>query len=191
MPRFTALAFAALCAAFAACGGGDVGGGDNNDDALLEYADAGVPERPDPPTNEPADVCIPWAPVPSDQLPRCEAATKDCVVACPGDSSGDQCRSDCWANDPTPAPSANLQLNCQGCIFTQLLACIDAGPCHDAVSTHFCCVADACAAGEPQCDQQCPDTNAAMFTCAFSASPQCIDLVGGDVGLCYAEGTTP
>ncbi|HEY4221049.1 MAG TPA: hypothetical protein VGO62_06895 [Myxococcota bacterium] len=148
--------------------------------ALDVDVDAGVPERPDPPP--PIEVCHDASPLADADLPRCTAATRDCISACPSD--GDDCRNACWAGDATAPDAAGV--NCNSCIFTQLLACLDANSCHDEVAAFYCCLVDACSTGTPGCDQQCTTEVNAMFTCGAVNSPQCVDLVGGEVGECYA-----
>ena len=181
-----ALALSAACAP----AGDNTGEGEGETAGQpLVYTDAGIPDRPDAPPDGGVDVCYPVAPVPDADLPRCLAATRDCIAACPADATADACHNACWANDPTPATAAGT--NCSGCVFAQLLACVDTHGCHDAVSTYLCCVVDACAGGAPGCDQQCANDANAMFQCGFVQSPQCFDLTGGDIGRCYAATDPP
>lgn len=154
-------------------------GSDDGNEQLLEYADAGIPERPDAGPEPEVEICLPIAPLPPEQLPRCTAATRDCIAACPEGDPGEQCRNDCWANDPTP-PAGDT--NCNDCVFVQLLSCIDAAPeeaCHPAVAGFLCCLLGGSGACEAETNE--------MFTCGYYTVPECFDLTGGEIGKCYAE----
>lgn len=154
--------------------------------------DSGIPPRPDAEATSGRDagadrVCIPLMPLAAEALPRCHAATRDCVTSCPEGMDGDGCRSSCWSSDDMPAldPSASNPFDCDNCIFTQLLACLDRDTCHAEVAAFLCCLVDC--GGDAACQEsECMDAQQSMFLCGAYQAPQCFDVVGGDVGMCYA-----
>jgi hypothetical protein len=182
--RFSSRLLSGLCAVLVAGCGPEPMAKDSNDsddrddrDEQLEWADAGIPDRPDAGSTE-IEICIPVAPLPPEDLPRCTAATRDCILGCPEDDAGEECRNTCWTSDTTP-PLGDVA--CQNCIFVQLLSCMDLadeGVCHASVAEYLCCLASG---GE------CPTEANNMFTCGFVSEPSCFELTSGMIGQCYAE----
>ena len=169
-------------AAWVACGvpdADDTDGGQEQE--LLEYADAGIPERVDAGPPVEVEVCFDLT-LAESQLPRSTAATRDCIAACPEGDPGEACRNDCWGNDPTP-PDGDIA--CSDCVFRQLIGCIDVaddGVCHGAAAAYVCCLFDG-----GTCEVEANE----MFTCGFVSEPECFNLVGGEIGRCYAETDSP
>ena len=152
--------------------------------------DAGIPPRPDAHATDTPDggvrVCFDYGTLPDSLLPRCEASTRDCVMECPAEG-GDDCRDACWAADPTPRSGPPESYGCNDCIFRQVIGCIDRGPCHAEVAAFLCCIVEDCATGGDTCiDERCNDEAQAMFGCGIAETPECIDVVGGEAGRCYA-----
>ena len=157
--------------------------------------DAGIPPRPDaaaaPEQDGGVRVCLELGTLSEAQLPRCRSTTRDCVMGCPGEG-GDECRDACWAADPTPRTGPPDDVGCNDCIFRQVIGCIDRGPCHAEVAAFFCCIVDQCATGGDSCiDEMCNAQAQAMFGCGIAETPECIDVIGGEAGMCYAAEDEP
>ncbi len=175
----------------------DVGG----EPAAWMPADAGIPPRPDASYGEDGSasasdrVCYEAMPLPGEALPRCTAATRDCVESCPEGSDGDSCRNDCWASDETPryTTEGGGTVGCNDCIFSQLIACLDRDGCDTEVAAFYCCIVDHCpGGGGDSCIQdQCADELGAMFMCGTTLAPECFDVTAGDIGECYTEADAP
>ena len=154
--------------------------------------DAGVIKDPPikPGTNSDAGSAAMCAmrrsPLPSALLPRCEVGTGQCMAGCTTASDPDSCRKTCLEADHMPAEST-YGLDCKGCIYLQLFACIDAAGCHDAVADVFCCLADKCPAGSPEnCgDLNCADPITTALTCGYYANMECTDFTKGMIAQCY------
>lgn len=195
-------ALALALASLSACGdddGGDGTSGTDRDAGLVWMPrdaatsdDGGTTTRPDGASSADAGLAgrtcaAPRMPVPSPLLPRCRARTATCVDGCATAMNPDACRDACFAADDHEVDST-YGLNCPGCVFLQLFACIDATDCHDTVAAFFCCVEDRCTGQPDGCAQEmCGAEIEALFTCAYYAAPECLDLTGGVIGECFAE----
>lgn len=152
--------------------------------------DAGTIE--DPPIVAPQDAgsaatcAMRRSPLPSALLPRCEVGTGQCMAGCATATDPDSCRDACLASDHHPAESM-YGLDCKGCIYLQLFACIDQAGCHDAVADVFCCLADKCPAGSPEScgEQKCGDQLMTALTCGYFANMECTDFSKGMIAQCY------
>src|SRR5687767_907319 len=124
--------------------GPGAGGPDDDSELVWMPRDAGIPPRQDagPPTDAGVRECFDYPAVPASLLPRCTAATRDCVSACPEGMTGEACRNGCWNGDPTPRSGAPDDVGCPDCIFRQLISCVDAADCHAEVSAWLCCIVD-------------------------------------------------
>ena len=142
-----------------------------------------------PPAVDPgsAAMCaMPRNPLPSVLLPRCSAATGACLAGCTTASDADGCRDACINGDATPAETT-YGLDCGGCIYLQLFACVDAAGCHDGVADAFCCLAEKCPAGSPEgCgEQRCGEELMTALTCGYFANMACTDFTTGLIAQCY------
>lgn len=146
----------------------------------------GVPEAGPPPTGSCAE---PRQLLPASLLPRCSAATHDCVIQCGLDNpeyGADACREACLAADGTPASSiAGFPVDCPNCTVAQLLACADQNGCHDETAAFVCCL-EGCG-GSPACAEQCAGELQAFGLCVYYSAPQCTDYVDGPMSACFAE----
>jgi hypothetical protein len=126
------------------------------------------------------------APLPSALLPRCSPATGKCLADCTSAADPERCRDACIDADATPAES-QYGLDCAGCIYLQLFACVDAAGCHDGVADAFCCIAEKCPAGSPEsCGQdKCGEELMTSLTCGYFANMACTDFSTGLIALCY------
>lgn len=180
-------------------------GGPSDEERQLfaDWVDCGMPSTsggftPPPPsglmdmTPPPTGTCAqPRMFVPQDVLPRCEAATLDCVVRCGIDNpeyDQEACRNGCLAADTTPADTSLGQpINCANCTLGQLLACADQGGCHDETAAFLCCLEE-CGGGE-QCQTECSGQLQAFGLCVYYTAPECVDYVAGPIGQCFAAGS--
>src|SRR5690349_16586262 len=64
------------------------------------------------------------SPLPAALLPRCSPTTGACLAACPAAVDPDSCRDACIKADSTPA-ERTYGLDCGGCIYLPLFACVD------------------------------------------------------------------
>ena len=126
-------------------------------------------------------------PLPSALLPRCSAATAACIEDCTDAADADSCREVCIDADSTPAETT-YGLDCAGCIYLQLFACVDAAGCHDGVADAFCCIADKCPAGSPEgcSENSCGEELTTALTCGYFADMACTDFNRGLIAQCYA-----
>ena len=126
------------------------------------------------------------SPLPSALLPRCSRATGTCLARCTTAADPDSCREACIASDSTPAETT-YGLDCGGCIYLQLFACVDAAGCHDGVADAFCCLAEKCPAGSPEgCgEQRCGEELMTALTCGSFANMACTDFTTGLIAQCY------
>lgn len=179
-----------LLTAATGCLDDDSGGGGGGGDLVWMPRDAGIPPRPDsgPRSDGGVRECFDFPAVPAALLPRCTAATRDCVEACPADTPGEECRNTCWATDPTPRSGAPDDVGCNDCILRQLISCIDTAGCHGEIQRYFCCIIDNCPTGEDACiSAMCASEAEGMFICGYTLEPGCFGLTSGDIGMCYAE----
>jgi len=146
-----------------------------------------------PPTMNPvidagsAEMCaMRRAPLPSALLPRCSPATGKCLADCTAAADPESCRDACIEADATPAES-RYGLDCAGCIYLQLFACVDAAGCHDGVADAFCCIADKCPTGSAEsCGQDnCGEELTTALTCGYFANMACVDFSTGLIAQCY------
>jgi hypothetical protein len=131
----------------------------------------------------------PREPLPQVLLPRCHASTRDCIAACADASDPDACRDTCIDGDDMP-PDPSFGLNCSGCIYLQLFACIDAADCHEGVAELFCCIEDNCptGSGDNCTEMQCPDELMTALTCGYFADQECVNVLGDAIAGCFEEG---
>jgi hypothetical protein len=120
-------------------------------------------------------------------LPRCSQDTALCIAGCMSATDPDTCRDACIDADTTPAETT-YGLNCGGCIYLTLFACIDMADCHDGVAEVFCCIEDNCPTGSPEnCGElMCGSEIEAAVTCGYFAEPDCVDFFGDAIGRCFA-----
>jgi hypothetical protein len=128
----------------------------------------------------------PRMPLPQVLLPRCTAATRDCIAACMSDADPEACREGCIMSDATAA-EPTYGVDCAACIYLQLFACVDQAGCRDGVAEVFCCIADQCPAGSPEgCgDMRCPNQIRAALTCGYLADQSCVDLLADPIASCF------
>ena len=180
-----------LSGASLGCTGDDDGGAEEEDAGPREWmgTDAGIPPRRDagPPAEDAGlRICYELPRLTEAELPRCRAATADCVDACPEGDAGEDCRSACWANDPTPASG---DVACQDCVFRQLLGCVEDAGCEAEVAAWLCCIIDNCSSSTDPCctERECAALAEPMFICGYTNQPSCFELTSGEIGECYAE----
>jgi len=125
--------------------------------------------------------------LPESLLPRCSADTAQCIADCAAAADPDTCREVCIDADTTPA-EGSFGLNCAACIYLTLFACIDMTDCHDGVAEVFCCIEDNCPPGSPDgcSEQRCGGEIEAALTCGYFADQGCVDILGAQVGRCFA-----
>jgi hypothetical protein len=129
-------------------------------------------------------------PLPDQLTPRCSAVTRDCIASCMEEPDPDTCREQCLEADDTP-PEPNTGLDCPGCVYLSIFACIDAANCHDGVAEFFCCLEDRCSGPNPpdNCGEAlCGDELTTAITCGYFANESCVSYLGPEVGVCFAEG---
>jgi hypothetical protein len=146
-------------------------------DAIAPPRDSGTAER----------VCErPRRPVAAALLPRCSAATRDCIAGCPTAADPDACRDGCLEADLTP-PNGAFPIDCAACVYLQLFACIDQADCHDAVADAFCCFEDRCPPGSAEgCNEQmCSRELRTAITCGYYADMSCLDFLDNRVAECF------
>jgi hypothetical protein len=155
---------------------------------------AAPPPKQDPP---PTGACAePLQPLPSSVLPRCSAATSDCITQCDlelPDDEADDCRDACQEADTTPADtSLGYEIDCSGCVFNQLLACGEAHGCHDEVAGLMCCITDCQATGDPAClEAECTDEITAFGYCVYYGNEDCVKYESEWLSACFATGSAP
>jgi hypothetical protein len=125
--------------------------------------------------------------LPESFLPRCSADTAACIAGCMSSADPEACRDGCISSDATP-PESQFGLNCGACIYLTLFACIDMEDCHDGVAEVFCCIEDNCPTGSAEgcSDQMCGGEIQAAVTCGYYANQDCVDLLGDEIGRCFA-----
>jgi hypothetical protein len=188
----TRLALAAViaCAAIG-CETGDTGGAPG---PIMRWmpTDSGIPPRPDAAVGYDAETgpmaCVELLPLGEAELPRCTAATRDCVSACPAAAEGNACRDACWRGDEMPEYyGSNGPITCIDCVFRKLIQCLDEGGCSAEVDAYLCCIVERCAGADNTCiETMCSSEATSMFTCGGYGAPECFDVVGGSIGECYA-----
>jgi hypothetical protein len=172
--------------------GGHVEDGGRRDSGPLVWTprDSGTTRPPamsPPPDAGSAKMCaMRRLPLPSALLPRCSRSTGECLADCTTAADADACREACIDADSTPAERM-YGLDCAGCIYLQLFACVDAADCHDAVADAFCCIADKCPTGSPEnCGQDsCGEQLMTALTCGYFANMACTDFTTGLIAQCY------
>ena len=95
-------------------------------------------------------------------LPRCEAATADCLSAC-----GDQaCATACLTNDPTPGVDVGggTTLDCNLCFNYQTNVCVSDG-CPTEFAAFICCAEDNGCTNPNDCGA-CATEQGALNSCA-------------------------
>jgi hypothetical protein len=146
--------------------------------------DSGVADAGD---SGPGACAEPLNPLPAVLLPRCTAATAQCVVDCSAVAAEDRsaCQNACLNADTQPSVAG---LGCTDCRFIQLLACADANGCHDEVAAMRCCIDEKCPTGNsaPGCaDTMCAAEVEAALTCAINETPDCVDPTKPAIVTCY------
>ncbi|HEV8248062.1 MAG TPA: hypothetical protein VGP93_19945, partial [Polyangiaceae bacterium] len=180
-----------------------VGGPSQADRELFgQWIDCGMPaqgEGFDPPPPPPMSMdagtiasgtCAePRAPLSTSLLPRCKAATLECIVQCGLTSDQynlDACRNACLAADGTPAASASgFAVDCPTCTLLQLLACADTGGCHEETAAFICCI-EACGGSDTCASTQCSGELSAFGLCVYYSAPDCVDYDKGPMNACFA-----
>jgi hypothetical protein len=126
------------------------------------------------------------SPLPAAVLPRCSAATWECIAKC--DTLEYDCGEKCLAADTTP-PNTDYgsPFGCGDCINYQQYACTDANGCHDVVAALECCRRDKCATStDPYClSKQCQSEIYAYGYCLYSVTPTCASLAEGPARQCF------
>ena len=149
------------------------------------------PNDPPPPTGACAE---PRASLPASVLPRCSAATRDCVAACALEKPEDEvddCQEACQKADTTPADtSLGDAIDCSGCVFNQLVACAENAGCHDEVAGLICCLESCFSSTDPQgCfESKCTGEATAFGYCVYYQDQECVDHSGSWLGACYEQG---
>lgn len=129
---------------------------------------------------------LPLPPLMGERIPRCEASTRDCMLACAADDQ--PCRDGCLMADAYPPDPLNDNV-CSNCVTVMALACADQYGCHSQVSGFLCCNAANCGAGSaPDCaTTTCGAQLSAMFQCLGTTAPQCLNLNDPTfAGACFA-----
>jgi len=180
-----------------AAGCGDDDGGTTPRDAGGGGSDAGRDTGPPPgdggggfDAGEDRGTCDdPFTGLPAVALPRCEADTQGCIVACATATDPDMCRAACYAADMT-APL--MGVNCELCGILQLFACGDRMGCHAGVANLLCCLADMCPAGSPPgCPtMMCGEEITALLTCIGGMAPSCADPTMNEWAMCFSDTPT-
>jgi hypothetical protein len=118
-------------------------------------------------------------------LPRCTAATYECVLECERtEEDSEDCKDACYALDPT-APSAT-GVACGDCVSRQGLACARASRCASAVSAAVCCLYEDCETTDCAKTTCAPELQAMVYCIAYDA-PECFDLrTNEDLIACFA-----
>ncbi len=180
-----------------------VGGPSAKDRELLgKWLDCGMPAKTDgftPPAPStlpdagpaPTGTCAePRAPLPEAMLPRCKASTLDCVVQCgltETEYTLEDCRNACLAADGTPAGYYySFPVDCPTCTYLQLIACADAGGCHDETAAFMCCL-EGCGSDQACQASQCSGELQAFGLCVYYSAPECIEYTSGPINACFAE----
>jgi hypothetical protein len=90
-----------------------------------------------------------FEPLPAELLPRCEAATLDCWVACPSEEPHD-CTSACTAADPTPAQMIDdgTMVDCGRCVNLMFGVCWHEACPEEATASRCCSLSSGC---DPEC----------------------------------------
>lgn len=104
----------------------------------------------------------------SSQLPRCSAATSDCIDGC---TTG-ACQTACLDADTTPPVNIDGRLiDCRDCLNVQSTDCAVAAGCQAEWDAFRCCEA---ACGDLACAGECQNTHrAALTTCYQMFAPSC------------------
>lgn len=116
----------------------------------------------------------PLTALPAEALPRCSAATHDCINGCIADAGTGTpvaCVAACEADDITPSYLlGSVHLNCGGCLNREQRRCIQDHGCADQVAALDCCVA-----------MHCPDGSCVSSTCMsqYSAFASCAMVTAG------------
>ena len=147
-------------------------------DSGIVLVDAGPTGTDSGPTGTDAGTCTPRpiTAIPAALLPRCEAATLQCLIDCGADGT---CQNGCLAADTTPEAEG---VTCLICISSQQISCGVANGCDGDYAAVDCCIqANACE------DQACIDTNCGgeqttLQTCLQGAGAACMPAVQ----MCFA-----
>lgn len=118
-------------------------------------------------------------------LPRCSAETTTCVANCALEQEEqyvEGCRDACLEADTTPPASG---MDCQGCVFNQILACAGEKGCQDQTAKFLCCAQgcsdDACI------DTKCKEETTSFGYCIGYKAEVCYDFSGSWLGACFAQ----
>lgn len=137
--------------------------------------------------------------VPESLLPRCSAASWQCVADCTSIVSEDddavrECQEACAEADLTPGAEYNgSDLECDGCTFEQLRACAAEQGCEEQVALVTCCIEDCFASANPGAcfDNECSGPITAFAYCVGFDSPECFDYIEGPMSRCFDRSATP
>jgi hypothetical protein len=142
------------------------------------------PVHTDPP---PTGACAePKKPLEPAMLPRCSLATSECVTNCALEEEEEyveDCRDACLASDTTP-PSAT-GMDCQGCVYNQILACAGEKGCQKQTAKFVCCT-QSCS-DEACIDDKCKEELTSFGYCIGYQAEVCYDFVGPYLGACFAK----
>lgn len=113
----------------------------------------------------------PIAAIPPAQLPRCEAATLQCLIDCGADAA---CQGGCLAADATPAAEG---IDCQICISSQQISCGVSMGCDDEYGIVDCCIQDNMCADQACIDTNCGAQQTGLQTCLQGVGAACMPAV--------------
>jgi hypothetical protein len=136
--------------------------------------------------------------VPAELLPRCTAQTRQCVEGCAAEGENadpDACQEACLTQDTQPQGGEDGEqdeaIDCETCVWIQILACADRDGCHEPLAAAECCEEQRCT-DDATCETECAAEAEAWETCLFDTTPHCVDLLAGDASSCFAvEGGAP
>lgn len=123
-------------------------------------------------------------PLPAAMLPRCSAATWDCLSKC--DILDFGCPGRCVTADTTPA-EPTYGITCASCIDYEQYVCSDQNGCHDVNAELECCRRAKCLnSTDPNClSKQCPSEAYAYGYCLGSVTPTCSSVIDGPARGCF------
>jgi hypothetical protein len=124
--------------------------------------------------------------LPAAVLPRCSAATWQCMASCYILDFG--CEEKCIAADTTaPFTGFGGSFDCGSCINYQEYYCTDANGCHDVVAELECCRRDKCGTStDPNClVDKCKSEAYAYGYCLNAVTPTCASRSDGPARQCF------
>ena len=125
----------------------------------------------------------PWSPLPAELVPRCEAATRECLAPCTTES----CINACVAADRTPPSTSGV--TCAGCINYQLTYCTAISGCEAQLDAYECCLEANCPARDAACTaRHCSAQETRYFDCF--AGTEC-NFATPSLDICFAPAAPP